>query len=81
SSSVRSIETIAGFVAAASIFLSLIALAYRPMRVATASALAALIAAGIGGRYARLARFAVAIAAVCWVVGAAIAVVTSHPPY
>ncbi len=77
----RPIETIAGFVAAASIFLSLIALAYRPMRVGTASALAALVAAGIGGRHARLARAAVVIAMICWVVGSAIAVATSHPPY
>jgi hypothetical protein len=77
----RAIETVAGFVAAASIFLSLVALAYRPMRVGTASALAALVAAGIGGRHARLARTAVIVALVCWVVGSAIAVATSHPPY
>jgi hypothetical protein len=77
----RPIETVAGFVAAASIFLSLIGLAYRPMRVVTVAALAALVTVAIGGRHARLARTALLVAAVCWVVGSAIAVVTSHPPY
>jgi hypothetical protein len=77
----RPIETVAGFVSAASIFLSLIGLAYRPMRVVTVSALAALVTVAVGGRHARLARAALVIAMVCWVVGSSIAVVTSHPPY
>jgi hypothetical protein len=38
-----------------------------------------LIAAGIGGRSERLATYAVAIAAVSFAIGLAVAVITSHP--
>ena len=67
--------------AALSLFVSLIALAYRPVRVAPAAILVALLAAGIGGRHARLAAFAVAAGAVCWTVGMTIAIATGNPLY
>ena len=41
--------------------------------------LLALLAAGIGGRATRLAGWAIAIGAVCFIVGMAVAVVTDNP--
>ena len=75
----RPSETICGFFAAAAIFVSLVGLAYRPLRVIPLAILLALIAAAIGGRAERLATYAVAICAVCFAVGLAVAVITSNP--
>ena len=72
-------ETIAGFFASAAIFISLIGVAYRPLRLIPLAILLALIAAAIGGRAERLAKYAVAICAVCFAVGLAAAVITSSP--
>ena len=75
----RPAETVAGFLAAASIFLSLAGVAYRPLRLVPFAILIALIAVGIGGRNERLATYAVSIGAACFAVGMAVAVITSHP--
>ncbi len=75
----RPAETIAGFLAAASIFVSLTGIAYRPLRLIPLAILFALIAAGIGGRSLRLATWAVGIGAVSFAVGMAAAVITSNP--
>jgi len=72
-------ETIASFLAAISIFASCIGIAYRPARVIPFALLLALLAAGIGGRATRLAAWAIAIGAVCFIVGMAVAVVTDNP--
>jgi hypothetical protein len=72
-------ETIAGFLAAAAIFVSLAGIAYRPLRLIPLAVVLALIATGIGGRATRLATWAVAICAVSFAVGMAVAVITSHP--
>jgi hypothetical protein len=75
----RTSETVAGFLAALAIFASFIALAWHPLRLILPAILIALIAAGIGGRYKRLAFAAVMIAAACFFFGLTIAVVTSRP--
>ena len=75
----RPAETIAGFLAAASIFVSVTGIAYRPLRLIPLAIVFALIAAGIGGRAERLATWAVAIGAVSFAVGMAVAVITSNP--
>ena len=75
----RPAETIAGFLAAASIFVSVTGIAYRPLRLIPLAIVFALIAAGIGGRAERLATWAVAIGAVSFAVGMAAAVITSNP--
>jgi hypothetical protein len=75
----RPAETIAGFLAAAAIFVSLTGIAYRPLRLVPISLLLALIAAGIGGRAARLAAWAVGICALSFALGLAVAVITSNP--
>lgn len=74
-------DAIAGLLAALSIFVSLISLAYRPGRLVPAALLMALLATGIGGRHQRLAALAIAIGAICFVVGMALAVLTDNPLY
>jgi hypothetical protein len=77
----RPAETVAGLLAAAAIFISLMGLAYRPVRLVPVAILLGLVATGIGGRSARLAQVAVACGAACFAVGMALAVLTGHPLY
>ena len=67
-------ETVAGLLAAASIAFGALALAYRPAVIAPAAVVIALIAAAMGGRHAGLARTAVFLGAVWWVVGMTFAI-------
>jgi len=75
----RPAETVAGFLAAASIFVSLTGIAYRPLRLIPLAILLALVAVTIGGRHVRLAAYAVYVGAVSFAVGMAAAVITSNP--
>ena len=88
----RPAESVAGFLAAVSIFASLAGLLQisfslgsgvevnaRPLRVIPPALLLALVAAAIGGRHARLAAFAVAFGGACFIVGTFFAIVTDHP--
>ena len=72
-------ETVAGFLAAASIFVSVTGIAYRPLRLIPIALVMALVATGIGGRSSRVAAWAVGIGALAFVVGMAEAVITSNP--
>ncbi|HEY6605944.1 MAG TPA: hypothetical protein VIZ44_06330 [Gaiellaceae bacterium] len=72
-------ETVAGLLAAVAIFVSLIGVAYRPLRLIPLAILLALVALAIGGRNERLAGYAVITGAVCFFVGMAAAVITSNP--
>jgi Domain of unknown function (DUF4383) len=72
-------ETLAGFLASAALFVSLLGLAYRPLRLIPFAILIALVAAAIGGRHGRLATLAVCVGAGCLALGLALAVVTSNP--
>jgi len=74
-------DTVAGFLATLSIFASVLALAYRPVRVLPFAVVLALVAARMSARQQRLAGWAVAAAVVCWTVGMTIAVVTESPLY
>jgi hypothetical protein len=67
--------------AAAAIFVSMIGIVHKPVRILPAALLVAFIAAGIGGRHQRLAAVAVAVASLAWVVGMTIAVATGRPLY
>ncbi len=71
-------ETVAGFLAAFAIFIAAIGVFYKPFRLIVPAILLALIATGIGGRYARLAQVAVFVCVICWVLGMTVAVVTKH---
>jgi hypothetical protein len=75
----RPAETVAGFLAAAAIFVSLTGIAYRPLRLIPLAILLALVAVAIGGRHARLATYAVYVGAASFAVGMAAAVITSNP--
>jgi hypothetical protein len=74
----RASETVAGYLASVSIFISLIGLAWHPLRLILPSVVVALIAAAMGGRHNRLAFAAVMISAACFFFGMTIAVVTSR---
>jgi hypothetical protein len=74
-------EAVAGLLASVSIFASLIGVAYRPGRLIPIALLVALLAIAIGGRHSRLAAFALAIGGICFVVGMAVAVITSNPVF
>jgi hypothetical protein len=75
-------DTAAGFLAAISLTASAIAIVYRPLRLAPFAILIALIAAGLAKeRHSRLAAGAVIAASVAWLIGMAIAVLTSNPIY
>lgn len=88
----RTADTVAGFLAAISIFASLMGLLSidfslgsgievnaRPLRVIPAALLLALVASAIGGRHVRLAAFAVGFGALCFALGLTFAVASSHP--
>ena len=75
----RPAETVAGFLAAASMFVSLTGIAYRPLRLIPFAVVLALVAVAIGGRHERLAMFAVYVGAASFAVGMATAVITSNP--
>ncbi|MFL5917940.1 MAG: hypothetical protein ACJ74L_06770 [Gaiellaceae bacterium] len=75
----RPAETVAGFLAAAAIFVSLTGVMYRPLRLIPLAIVLALIATAIGGRATRIATWAVAIGALSFAVGMAAAVITSNP--
>jgi hypothetical protein len=72
----RPAEAVAGFLAAASVAVSLIGIAYKPVRTIPIAIVVALVALGIGGRHQRLAELAVVAGAVAFVVGMTIAVAT-----
>ena len=71
-------DTVAGFLAAFAIFFAAIGVVYKPLRLILPAILLALIAVGIGGSYARLARSALFACVVCLPLGMTVAVVTRH---
>jgi hypothetical protein len=75
----RPSESIAGYLAAMAIFICLIGVAWHPLRLILPGIVIAMVAAGIGGRFQRLAFAAVLIAAACFFFGMMVAVVTQRP--
>jgi hypothetical protein len=75
------VETIAGLLAAAALFLGALELVYRPFRLAPVALLLALVATVMSRRHQRLASIAIAVIGVCFVVGASLQVITRHPLY
>lgn len=70
----RPAESVAGFLAAAAVAVSVIGVVHKPVRTIPLALLVALIALAIGGRHQRLAAFAVFLGATAFVVGMTIAV-------
>lgn len=77
-SSRRPGETVAGFLSAMAIFVSLIGIAWHPLRLILPSAAIALVASGMAGPGRQLPRAAVLICAVSLFLGFTVAVVTSN---
>jgi len=72
------VEAVAGLLAAVAMFVGLIAIFYRPARLAPAAILLALIATGMSRRWSTLGSIALGVAGLGWLIGMAIAVVTNH---
>jgi hypothetical protein len=79
SSSSGSSATVAGFLSAIAIFVSLVGLAWHPLRLIVPSLAIALIASGLGPGKGRLQLAAVLICAGCLFFGLTIAVALSKP--
>jgi len=75
----RPADAVAGLLAAAAIFTALIAVAYRPVRVAPFAIVVSLVAVAMSKRYERLGQAALGISTACWITGMIVAVVTNHP--
>jgi hypothetical protein len=74
----NTVEAIAGFFAAASLFTSLVALAYHPIPISVGACLLALVASGMSVRHKTLCFAAVLVSGTCFVGGLVIAIVTGH---
>ena len=74
----RSSETVAGFLSATAIFMSVVGIAWHPLRLILPSLAVALIASGMGAGKGRLQFAAVLICTGCLFLGMTVAVVTSH---
>jgi hypothetical protein len=75
----RSSETVAGFLSAIAIFISLVGIAWHPLRLILPGLALSLIASGMGNGKGRLQFAAVMICAVCFFLGLTIAVTLSKP--
>ena len=74
----RTSETVAGFLAAMAIFVSLVGIAWHPLRLILPSLAVALVASGMGNGKGRLQLAAVLICGVCLFLGFTVAVATSN---
>jgi len=74
----NTVESVAGFLAAASLFTSLVALAYHPVPLSVTAALLALVASGMSVRHKLLCFAAVVASATSFVGGLVIAIETGH---
>ena len=72
-------EVVGGFLAALSIFASLIGVAWHPLRLIAPAIIVAMIAAAMTGRHNRLAFAAVLVTAASFFFGLMFAVLTEHP--
>lgn len=75
----RSTESVAGLMAAGALFLGAFELFYRPFRLAPAALILLLIATVMTKRQQFLVGLGFAVVGVCFVVGAALQVLTKHP--
>jgi hypothetical protein len=79
--SIRAADAVAGFLAACALFIGALELFYRPFRLAPVALILALIATVMSREQQRLIALAVAVVGICFVVGAALQVITNHPLY
>ena len=72
-------DTVAGFLSSIAIFMSVIGIAWHPLRLIIPSLAIALIASGMGSGKGRLQFTAVLICGVCFFLGMTVAVATGRP--
>lgn len=75
------VEAVAGLLAAGAMFIGVFELFYRPFRLAPATVILLLVATIMSTKHQRLIAIAFAVVGVCFVVGAALQVITHHPLY
>lgn len=75
----RPVDTVAGILAAMSIFASLVSIVWHPLRLVIVSILLGLIASAMSRRYHVLGGIAVAVGGLAWTIGMTVAVITGHP--
>ncbi len=80
-SSTGQAELVAGFLSVVSMVGSALAIFWEPLKVCPFAVLIALIAVGMSPRGARLPFLAVAVGALCFVIGMTVAVTTNNPIY
>jgi hypothetical protein len=71
-------QTVAGYLSAVAIFVSLVGIAWHPLRLILPSLAVALVASGMAGGKGRLQLASVGICTVCLFFGFTVAVATSH---
>ena len=72
-------EALAGFMAAAAVFIALMGVAYRPVRLTMVAALLALVATAMSRNQPKLVPVAWAMIGIGFVVGVTLQVLTHHP--
>ena len=77
----RPAEAVAGLMAAGALFVGALELVYRPFRLAPVALILALAATVMSRDQQRLIALAIAVIGICFVVGAALQVLTHHPLY
>lgn len=79
--SIRPAEAVAGFLAASGLFLGFLELFYRPFRLVPAAVVLLVVATVMSRDQQRLIKIGFAVTGICFVVGAALQVITHHPLY
>lgn len=79
--SIRPAEAVAGFLAASGLFIGCLELFYRPFRLAPVAVVLLIVATVMSHTQQRLVRIGFAATGICFVVGAALQVITHHPLY
>jgi hypothetical protein len=74
-------EAVAGLLASLAIFIGGLELFYRPFRLAPAALLLAIIATVMSREQPRIIPLAYAMIGICFIVGAALQIITHHPLY
>ena len=77
----RPAEAVAGLLAAGALFLGGFELFYRPFRLAPAAVIMLLVATVMSRDQHKLIKLGFAVVGICFVVGAALQILTHHPLY
>ena len=79
--SIRPAEAVAGFLAACGLFLGVLELFYRPFRLVPVAVIVLVVATVMSRDQQRLLKIGFAAVGICFIVGAALQVITHHPLY